>query len=201
MRIIYFLEDRAQERFIKALVNRVAVDEGVIVGSLTHDVRSARGGSKVIAAFKNFMKEADPEATNVLFLVVAIDGNCKGHKDRVRQLDKCIKTDHPFKGKVVYAVPDPHIERWYLMDQRALKMAVGFNKMPALPAYKCKKDYYKQLLNKALEDSDVDSLLGGVEYAERIVENIHDFDSLIRQNAGFEAFVEGLRNMFRNSMS
>jgi len=42
MRIVYFLEDRAQEGFIKAIVERVAQEEGFLQDSLSHDIRSAR---------------------------------------------------------------------------------------------------------------------------------------------------------------
>lgn len=61
---------------------------------------------------------------------------------------------------------------------------VGLNKAPDLPSYKCKKAYYKQVLNQALKESNVHSLLGGAEYAERIVDNIENLYSLGKQNAG-----------------
>lgn len=198
MVILYFLEDRAQEGFIKALVERVAKEEGIALQNLNHQIRSTRGGYRVIAAFRKFIKDTiktlSPE---VDFLIVAIDGNCKGHKDRVRELEKFVKPSHPLKNKIIYAVPDPHIERWYIMDQRAFKEGVGLNKGPDLPPYKCKKEHYKQVINRALRESEVSSLLGGVEYAERIVENISDLDSLGKQNAGFQNFVGDLRRAFR----
>lgn len=110
IRILYFLEDRAHEGFIKELVKRIARDESIPVDCLTHNIRSSRGGSfRVVSEFKKFVKDTrNVGATDTDFVVVAIDGNCKGHRDRVDQLEKCIKSDHPFKGRVVYAVPDPH---------------------------------------------------------------------------------------------
>ena len=199
IRILYFLEDRAQEGFIKALVKRVASEESIAQDSLIHDVRSARGGSRIVTEFKNFIKDTGRvRATDIDFLVVAIDGNCKGHRERVEQLEKKIKSDHPFKERVVYAVPDPHIERWYLMDQRALKVGVGLDRAPNLPSYKCRRDYYKKVLNQALKESNVSSLLGGAEYAERIVDNIINLRSIGQQNADFQDFVEDLKRMLRN---
>lgn len=198
IRILYFLEDRAQEGFIKALVERIAKEESICSDKLSHNVRSARGGSRIISEFKNFIRDSkEPPGTELDFLVVAIDGNCKGYQDRVKQLEKYIKSNHPFKNRVVYAVPDPYIERWYIMDQKALKEGIGLHRAPDFPAHKCKKDHYKQLLNKALKESDVNSLLSGAEYAEKIVENIEDLDSLGRQNAGFQTFVENLKRMLR----
>ncbi|MFQ5865689.1 MAG: DUF4276 family protein [bacterium] len=201
MRILYFLEDRAQEGFIIALVNRIAKEESIAINSLNHDIRSARGGSRVIKQFKKFLRDMmELEAMYVDLLVVAVDGNCQGYQEKVRKLEDNIRLDHPLKNRVVYAVPDPHIERWYIMDQRAFKQRIGLDKAPDLPEYKCKKDYYKQALSQALKDANIGSLLGGVEYAERIVENIDNLDSLGRQNSGFQNFVEQLRRSFRERM-
>lgn len=201
IRILYFLEDRAQEGFIKALVERVAGEQSIAAGSLIHDIRSARGGSRIIQEFRDFIKDTKTVgASDIDFLVVAVDGDCKGYRERIKQLEKHIKQDHPFREKVVYAVPDPHIERWYLIDQRALKAGMELDKTPSLPGYKCKRAYYKQVLNQALKESNVSSLLGGAEYAERIVDNIEKLESLAQQNAGFGVFIEDLRHMFRAKM-
>ena len=203
IRILYFLEDRAQEGFIKALVKRIATEESIAADKLHHDIRSARGGSKVIPEFRNFIKNTERvAASDIDFLVVAIDGNCKGYHDRVKQLDNYIKENHPFRGKVIYAVPDPHIERWYLMDQRALKLGIGLDKAPSSPSHECKRgrSHYKQILRQALKDSNISSLLGGAEYAERFVDNIENLESLGRQNAGFQAFLQKLRGMLRSRM-
>jgi hypothetical protein len=198
MRILYFLEDRAQEGFIKALVEKIAKEESIDIRSLNHDIRSARGGSRVIIAFRNFIRDTiKTKPSEIDLLIVAVDGNCKGHKDRVEQLEKCIKLNHPFKNRVIYAVPDPHIERWYITDQKAFRDGIGLKRPPDMPPYKCKKDHYKKVLTQALRESNVSSLLGGVEYAEKIVDNIVDLDLLGRQNAGFHFFVQELKRVFR----
>lgn len=198
IQILYFLEDISQEDFIKALVNRIAQDLTIPLESLRHDVRSARGGSTVIPAFEKFMRDTRHLGSDVDLLIVAIDGNCKGHNGRVRQLEECMKEDHPLKRKVVYAVPDPHIERWYIMDQRAFKNGVGVDRAPNMPPYKCGKDYYKNLLRQALAESDVTSYLGGSEYGESIVDNMASLDSLFGQDVGFQELVENLRGFFRH---
>ncbi len=92
MHVLYFLEDRAQEGFIKALVERIAREESITAGSLIHDIRSASGGYRVIQAFKNFLKDTNKKMPfDIDFLVVAVDGNCKGYKDRIKELEKYIK--------------------------------------------------------------------------------------------------------------
>jgi len=82
MRIVYFLEDRTQEGFIKAMVERIAKEESVSLHSLIHDIRSARGGSRIIIEFKNFLKDSiKMDLSDIDLLIVAIDGNCKGYAD------------------------------------------------------------------------------------------------------------------------
>lgn len=187
-----------QEGFIKALVNRIAQDLSIPADSLTHDVRSARGGSTVILEFKRFMRDTAQNGwTEADLLIVAIDGNCKGHSTRIRQLQKYVSQNHPLSNKVIYAVPDPHIERWYMMDQRAFKNGVGVDRAPATPSYKCKRAYYKHLLRCALAEASVGSLLGGAEYATDIVANMTSLDWLATQNAGFQTFLDGVRAFFR----
>ncbi len=199
VRILYFLEDRAQEGLVKALVERVAKEESIVPYMLTHDVRSASHGCRVVSEFESFirdMKEMSP--ADVDLLIVAIDGNCHGYRDRTKDLKRGIPTGHPLFGKIVFAVPDPHIERWYIMDQRAFKLGVGIDRAPAMPAYKCERNHYKQLLHQTLAEADISSLFGGTEYAESIVSKISSLDALFIHNGGFEAFVRGLRDAFRH---
>ena len=129
--------------------------------------------------------------------VVAIDGNCKGYNERLEQLRKLIKPADSFREQIVFAVPDPHIERWYLMDQRALKAATGLEGTPEMPPYKCKKSHYKQALRDALSPPPLRSLLGGAEFAERIVQNMANLEALGNFNASFDKLIADLRASFR----
>lgn len=196
--IVYFLEDLAQEGYIKALVKRIAEEKAIPPSSLRHDVRAARHGSKAIKEFKNYLEDtgkAGTEETDIL--VVAKDANCKSYYETAKELENFVKPDHPLRGKIVYAIPDPHIERWYLMDQKALKKAVGLPKAPPIPTYKCDQDYYKKVLMQALKESGINSLLGGSEYAERIVASIENLDvpSPPAPDDSFQRFVNDLRKM------
>jgi hypothetical protein len=55
MTVGYFLEDIAQERFITALVQRIASEQAIPAGDLQHDVRNATGGVS-IREFKQFLR-------------------------------------------------------------------------------------------------------------------------------------------------
>jgi hypothetical protein len=99
MRILYFLEDRAQEGFVKALVERIAKEESIPAEGLAADIRSARGGYRIIKEFKKFLKDTiKTEPSEIDFLVIAIDGNCKGYRERVKELEKSIRPNHPYQG-------------------------------------------------------------------------------------------------------
>jgi len=122
-------------------------------------------------------------------VVVAIDGNCKGAPQRAREIEKRV-AGTPIESLLVTCVPDPHIERWYLLDLGALQRAVGCQLDVDAPPYKCKKDFYKQILGQALRP--VGSLFGGPEYGETIAQEI-DLRLLEKQDAGFERFITELR--------
>jgi hypothetical protein len=199
IRVLYYLEDLAQEGFIKSLVKKIASEENISENNLIHNIRSARGGSKSAKAFiedlKNLIDVTDPTETDLI--IVSKDGNCEGHSKRKKDLDDKIEDDNPFKKKIVYAIPDPHIERWYIMDQKAFKSGVGIDKAPDLPPYKCDKNYYLDKLHQVIKRAGISSLLGGAEYAERIVENMEDLYTLGKQDSGFGAFVDDLKKTFR----
>lgn len=194
----YFLEDRAHEVLLRAMVSRIAGEEGYHPEELIHDVRSAHGGQG-IARLKAFLEQCAGGA-EVPFdlLVAAIDGNCHGYNKRAQQLKNLVaRAGYPAPDRVVLAVPDPHIERWYMLDENAFKRGVNAAHGPAVPPYKYRKDWYKKALSDAVRDAGVPSLLGGVEYGERIVAGMADWYHGGQRDAGFKHFVDDLRSGLR----
>ncbi|MGE5343630.1 MAG: hypothetical protein ACM3SY_19345 [Candidatus Omnitrophota bacterium] len=198
IQVLYFLEDRAQENFIKSLVERIAGDVGITNPYLKHDIRSARGGSIIIKELEKFVKgylKYDPLGFNII--IVAIDGNCKGYQKRKKELQSIMKEVSGIEERLVFAVPDPHIERWYMLDQKAFRKGVGINKSPDLPAYKCQRDHYKKIIYQTLHDANVNTFLGGTEYADRIVANIENLELLCQRDDSFKFFVQELKRALR----
>jgi hypothetical protein len=195
----YFLEDRAHEGFLKALVTRVAQEEGFHKEELIHDVRSSRGGAKSIDRFRDFLREHRGKgALPFDLLVVARDGNCHGYNDTARELKRCAELARfPAIERIVLAIPDPHIERWYLIDGEAFKKALGTSRGPDVPAYKCERAYYKRVLRDQVQDTGIRSSLGGVEYGGRIAENMADWYHAGEKDIGFKHFCEDLRQLLR----
>ncbi|RMH95473.1 MAG: hypothetical protein D6681_13100, partial [Calditrichaeota bacterium] len=138
-RLVYFFEDIAQERFVRALVRRAIQNKE---DSIEEYVLNATRGSRVWVEFRQFLwdlKQGQTPFPDVL--IVVIDGNCRGH----RQVQQDIMQEVWKKQvgvpaeKVVCAVPDPHIERWYLEDQRALTSILPGAHIDK-PKYKCERD-------------------------------------------------------------
>jgi hypothetical protein len=118
-------------------------------------------------------------------VIVATDANCHGARARCQTFRKVAE---PIQDRTIFAIPDPHVERWLLRDPAAFKAVLG---TPCqIVQQKCDRDRYKKLLIDSVRGAGAIPLLGGLEYAEDIVKNmelnsIDDID-------GFGGFLESL---------
>ncbi len=183
IRIGYFLEDRRHEDFIKSLVQRVARENVIDIESTVY---SNTGGSRVLVNLEGFFKSKQIIQEDIF--IVAVDGNCKGSAERERELLQRIPTEH--QTRIVYCVPDPHIERWYLLDLQALGDATGLHININQPSYNKNKDYYKSLLGEHVKQAG--SLFGGMEYGDDIARHVN-FQQLRRVDPGFGRFIDDLK--------
>jgi len=132
------------------------------------DFLSAKGGhGKVLGELKNYMHALQSDESDLPdLLIIAIDGNCKGFQGRKQEIELLLKG---FARQVIYAIPDPHIERWLLLDSAAFKKVLG--RGCSAPTQKCERDLYKRLLRDAIRQAGVNNpRLGGIEYTEAIVD-------------------------------
>lgn len=183
---LMFVEDDAQEMFLRRLVDRLSAEAGV---RLKLRVRSSQGGAGVaLNQLKSYVaswrtgKEPSPAG-----LVVAVDANCQGYPIKRDQVDS---KAGDLKRLVIHAIPDPHIERWMLLDGEAFREVVGKGCMA--PDVKCEKQRYKKLLAQAVLDAGVQPLLGGVEYAEDLADRMN-VQRACSQDVSFNRFVQELR--------
>jgi hypothetical protein len=184
--LLMFVEDDAQETFLKRLVERMACEAGI---KLTVRVRIAHGGSgSVLNQLKSYAtgwkagRELLPAG-----LLVAVDANCQGYTSRRDHLDS---RAGELKHLVIHAIPDPHIERWLLLDSEAFKAVVG--RGCRAPDEKCEKQRYKRLLAKAVLDAGVQPLLGGVEYAEDLADMLN-LQRVCDHDVSFNRFIQEMR--------
>ena len=93
---------------------------------------------------------------------------------------------------LIYSVPDPHVERWYLVDEAALSKAVGCTVAGHPPQHKCDKNHYKNLLTKTISNAGVTPLQGGAEYGDDVGLCV-DLYKAGKQDQGFKAFCDDVR--------
>lgn len=192
--VAFFLEDSAQEAIIPPLFQRLAAEEGFTSDQIEVKVLSARGGGS-LTAFRQFLKDAKRRGhLNADLLIVGVDANCKGFTVR-RDLVMKAAAKSPYR-EIIAAIPDPHVERWYLLDVSALSNAAGSPIAASAPAYKCEKNHYKTILRKALVDTGIAPPLGGLEYGPVVAQHM-DLYAAAKQDHGLNDYVEKARAWLR----
>ena len=165
--ICLFVEDYGHREFLVPLIQRLADENNTTIQIRVH---SATGGfGRVGREFDVYVREDLLKFKESLpdLIVVAEDANCTGFLERRKGLQQ---TAEPIKERVVFAVPDPHIERWMLIDPSAFRAVLGTS--CELPDQKCDRGCYKRLLAQAVKDAGVAPTLGGMEHAEEIVRSL-----------------------------
>ena len=158
-----FVEDEAHETIVGDLLRRVAAECGA---TLRLSLRSGHGGEGQERT--DLRRYADKAARDGFppddGIVVVLDGNCHGYADRKRVITECLGT---LEVDLVAAIPDPHVERWLLLDPAAFRQVVG--RGFSAPRYKCERDRYKRALQQGIRDAGLRPVLGGLEHAESII--------------------------------
>ena len=87
-------------------------------------------------------------------------------------------------------MPDPHIERWLLLDSGAFKKVLG--KGCSAPDQKCNRDLYKQRYAQSIYAAGLTPLFGGLEHAPNIVSEMNLARAASRDKS-FRHFLRDLR--------
>jgi len=188
-RVSLFVEDYAHEMVIGHLMGRMAREFGI---PITMDKRSVRRGyGAVIRELKQFLRDIRREKGGYSDLVVvATDANCKGMNERIKEISG-VTEGNP--QRIVCAVPDPHIERWLLVDSAAFKTVFGHG--CEAPDQKCERDRYKKLLVDNILSAGISPSIGGIEYSEDLVEAMN-LERTARNDVSFNYFFKELRVVF-----
>lgn len=185
--VALFVEDSAHQRVIGTLLGRLADEIGLTIHLEWYNAMGGRG--RVVRELKRYLSDFTKQGDHPDLIVVATDANCVGLQRRIRDIDTSSAV-----SPVVLAVPDPHIERWLLLDGAAFKAVFG--KGCDAPDKKCDRGRYKHQLFEAVRSAGVVPLLGGIQYAEDIARKM-DLDGAARADPSFRRFVEGVRRAFR----
>jgi len=186
-----FVEDRAHEALICALVARLARQQARAVDLR---VRSARGGhSRVLGELKLYQRAVRIRGIPEM-LVVAIDANCKSYAATRAEIAAAL--DDELRELAAIACPDPHVERWYMADPAGFAKVVG---RPVQPGRrKCERDLYKRVLSDAVTRAGHVPNLGGIEFAEDIVAEM-DFHRAGRRERSLKAFLDDLSGLLKRA--
>lgn len=187
-RIALFGEDYAHRQVIDALVRRLACEFDIPVNL---DWRRASGGhGRVVDELDCYLRDLTNQRSPYPdLIVVCTDANCRGLSERLRELQTDVAP-----APLAFAIPDPHIERWLLLDGAAFR--VVFGRGCDAPDQKCDRDRYKQLLAQAIRDAGIVPAIGGVEFAEDLVKQM-DIERAMGTDSSLRRFVEDVRSSFR----
>ena len=187
--ISLFVEDEAHEDFLTALVQRLADTYQVEVHLAPYSVRGGRG--KVINALKRYQQELLNNQEELPHLIiVGIDGNCMRPPAREREINQVLSG---FADFVISAIPDPHIERWLLLDSEAFKTVFGSGCLT--PDRKCERDRYKRLLMNAIYEVGANPTLVGTQHVADLV-NAMNFQRMARRSDSLGRLFKALQQQF-----
>ena len=178
------MEDAGHEAFIPGLFFRLLREQGVDSSKVDFMNLSSRGG-KSLEAFEQFIKDTRnaPHLRGDL-LIVGSDADSSGFQSRRKYISE--KSQQATYSKVVPVIPVPYIERWYLLDIRALSSVSGLSLGQVSLSHPGDKHYYKTLLRKVLAENTPP--LGGIEYGPDLVEKM-DLYLARKQDVGLDHFI------------
>lgn len=154
-----FCEDDGHAQFLPPLIDRLAVSLEIEVR--THVRHAAGGAGAALTALRQYARDLTRGSVQYVdILVAAVDGNSYGPAVRKGQIERAADG---YAGILVAAVPDPHIEAWFVADRTALPRVLGERGAVNVPGGR--RIDYKQVVVAACRELGTLTVAGGVEYA------------------------------------
>ena len=185
-----FVEDVAHEDFLTALIQRFADAYNIEINIKASSVRGGHG--KVITELRQYLRDLQHYKEGLPdLIIVGTDSNCKGLSERETEINQVTSS---FGDFVISMIPEPHIERWLLLDSAAFKTVFG--KGCPVPDQKCERDRYKKMLLKAIYEATTVPPLDGLERVEDLVNTMH-LQRLEQNDRSARRFLRALQHKFR----
>ena len=166
--ISLFVEDQAHQDFLTILTQRLADEHNVKINIKAYSVRGGHG--RVIKELRQYQRNLQRHRENLPdLIIVGTDGNCQKPPAREMEINQVISDD--FAHLVISAIPDPHIERWLLLDSAAFRKVFG--KGCPTPDQKCERDRYKRFLLNAIYEAGIDPSSSDLEYMADLVREMN----------------------------
>lgn len=196
LRVDLYCEDPGHEQLTRALLSRLAREEGV---SLLLQTRNALGGhGRAVSEFQLWQRAASKisgESPPDL-LVLVIDANCQGWNQARSALVDAIDTS--LFPRFSVGCPDPHVERWCFADAQAYREVIGAS--PPKDPGKCERELYKKLLRQSILDAGHVILTDPMELAPELVGAMNLFRAGKKQSS-LKHFIDELRGAIRSLVS
>ncbi len=191
--IALFGEDRAHELIVGGLVQRLADDSGIPVHL---NWRNAEGGhGRVAQELRAYLRDLERQGSPMPdLIIIATDANCSGLNTRTKEISDTAESVSDLLPPIILAIPDPHIERWLLLDGAAFSRIFG--RGCDAPEQKCSRHLYKRLLIRAIRNAGITPRLGGIEFAEDIVREMN-LERAKRADHSLQSFLDNLVAQFR----
>jgi hypothetical protein len=189
-KLVVFCEDSGHEAIVKAILERLVDKDAVRI-----TVLSARHGKgRALTELKKYLCDIKKNLVEKPDAVVtAIDANCKGYNEKRKEIESKIP-ENLNHIEFIYAIPDPHVERWLLVDSHAFKNVFG--KGCKAPNQKCEKDHYKKLLRNAIRQAGGTVILGGIEHTEELVKHF-DFERIKGLDNSLGKFIDEIMDILK----
>lgn len=185
-----FVEDVAHEDFLTALIRRLADTYNIEINIKPSSVRGGHG--KVITELKQYLRDLQHNNEDLPdLIIVGTDSNCKGLSERETEVNQ-VTSD--LVDLVINMIPEPHIERWLLLDPEAFKTVFG--KGCPVPDQKCDRGRYKGLLLNAIYEATMVPPLDGIERVEELVYAMN-FQRVEQSDRSARRFLRALQRKFR----
>lgn len=185
-----FCEDIAHEEFLKCIILRISTKYDAKTN--VKFSRSTGGYGRVMSDLEDYISDLRNGTLHLPdLIVIARDSNCKGFSDTRDEIKSVLEE---YQSRSILAVPDPHIERWLLLDSSAFKSALG--KGCDAPDYKCEKGRYKEMLVDAVQNAGVTPQIGGLEHTEEIVKSM-DLQKMRTEDDSLGRLIQSLHHFFQ----
>ncbi|MBF2753933.1 MAG: DUF4276 family protein [Gammaproteobacteria bacterium AqS3] len=178
---------------VGALIERVAEEMNIQLTPTYPDYwRNARRGyGYVVYELQSYFRDLKERGGLPDFIVVATDANSEGLNKRTQN----IPIEESPVLHVVLAIPDPHVERWLLLDSKAFKKVLG--KGCKATDYKNEPGRYKhELIEACREATGIAPEFRGIEYARKIVQEM-DLNRAAKNDRSLKRFLKELRDTFQ----
>ena len=185
-----FVEDVAHEDFLTALIQRLAYEYNVEINIKASNVRGGHGA--VTMELKQYLRDLQHDREELPdLIIVGTDSNCKGLSERETEISQVTSS---FGDFVVSMIPEPHIERWFLLDSEAFKAVFG--KGCPVPDQKCERGRYKNMVLNAIYEATRVSPLDGMERIDELVNAMY-LQRLEQSDRSIRRFLRALQRRFR----